>query len=286
MKKLKLVTAEQPGRNDVLFIEDEGYLKYGSVVLDKGGTEGNELVRCSDLKTTLEKYLFKGTKFIASSYNPTLYYLIPGVQENDALFTSDNNFIPTLPVSDLVRLEVDGFNIGTGITQDDTRSIKACDSWFNDLSKYKEIVGKLDKRVNSILSYYRSYDIDKEVLNEDGNYSADLSENSLVVSLISGTTYTDTINLEDWILASKKGTYPISGKLDLSYMYSIGGEIYSGMQTIKAFRYEESITSDNKIINLPPIQIEYIDNVLKIYPLEEEIDEVVFTDCTLTIGCL
>ena len=78
MKKLKLVTAEQPGRNDVLFIEDEGYLKYGSTVLDKGGTEGNELVRCSDLKTTLEKYLFKGTKFIASSYNPTLYYLIPG----------------------------------------------------------------------------------------------------------------------------------------------------------------------------------------------------------------
>jgi hypothetical protein len=69
-------------------------------------------------------------------------------------------------------------------------------------------------------------------------------------------------------------------------MYSIGGEIYSGMQTIKAFRYEESITSDNKIINLPPIQIEYMDNVLKIYPLEEEIDEVVFTDCTLTIGCL
>ena len=58
-----------------------------------------------------------------------------------------------------------------------------------------------------------------------------------------------------------------------------------GMQTIKAFRYEESITSDNKIINLPPIQIEYMDNVLKIYPLEEEIDEVVFTDCTLTIGC-
>ena len=139
MKKLKLVTAEQPGRNDVLFIEDEGYLKYGSVVLDKGGTDGNELVKCSDLKNVLDEYMFKGTKYIASSYNPTLYYLIPGVQENDALFTSDNNFIPTLPVSDLVRLEVDGFNTGTEITQDDTRSIKACDSWFNDLSKYKEI---------------------------------------------------------------------------------------------------------------------------------------------------
>ena len=72
------------------------------------------------------------------------------------------------------------------------------------ISKYEEIVEDLDESVNSILSYYRSYDIDKEVLNEDGNYSADLSGNSLVVSLISGTTYTDTINLEDWILASRK----------------------------------------------------------------------------------
>jgi PII-like signaling protein len=65
--------------------------------------------------------------------------------------------------------------------------------------------------------------------------------------------------------------------------------MYSGMQTIKAFQYEENVTSKDVIINLGescPIQIEYMDHVLKIYPLSEEVDEVIFTDCTLTIGVL
>ena len=65
--------------------------------------------------------------------------------------------------------------------------------------------------------------------------------------------------------------------------------MYSGMQTIKAFKYEENVTSKNVIMNFGdscPIQIEYMDYILKIYPLEERVDEVLFTDCTLTIGVL
>jgi hypothetical protein len=167
--------------------------------------------------------------------------------------------------------------------------MKACDSWFNDLSKYEEIVSDIEERVEDIFGYYKNFEVGKEISDELGRYSADLSEESLVVSLISGTTYTDTINLEDWVLGSKKGTYPISGKLDISYMYSYGGSMYAGMQTIKAFQYEENVTAKNIIINQGegcPVQIEYMDNVLKIYPLYDAVEEVVFTDCTLTIGVL
>jgi hypothetical protein len=167
--------------------------------------------------------------------------------------------------------------------------MKYCDSWLNDLSKYKELERLIDTRINSIFDYYKDYDITKEVSDTVGSYSVDLSEMPLVVSLISGTTYTDTINIEDWVLESKKGTSSISGKLDISYQYSIGGQIFSGMQTIKAFQYEENVTSKNTILGIrssSPIQVEYMNYVLKIYPLEERVDEVVFTDCTLTIGVL
>ncbi len=248
-----------------------------------------KLTTCESLKKVLDDYMFKGTKYIAGTYNPTLYYLFPGVESNDNLFNTENDFIPTLPISNLVRLEVDGFSLESSVTSSDLRCMKACDSWFNDLSKYDDIVSDINDRVEDLFGYYKDFNVEEEVSDGLGRYSADLSQEPLVVSLISGTTYTDTINLEDWIIKSKKGSYPISGKLDISYMYSSGGFMYAGMQTIKAFQYEENVTSNNVIINQGegcPVQIEYMDNVLKIYPLYDAVDEVVFTDCTLTIGVL
>lgn len=302
-KRLKLITTGEPEDvDDVLFIIADGssawegevpvlaYYSYSEdyrvfYVLNKGGSERVDLVNCSGLKKVLDDYMFKGTKYIVSTYNPTLYYLFPGISNNDALFNTDNNFIPTLPISSLVRPEVDGFN-SSSISQEDIRCMKACDSWYNNLTEYEKIVSALDTRINELFGSYKEFDITKEVKNQVGSYSADLSKESLVVSIISGTTYTDTINLEDWVLESKNGINPISGKLDITYMYSIEGEMYCGGQTIKAFRYEENVTSENMILELGPIQIEYMDYILKIYPLSKDVDEVIFTDCTLTIGVL
>ena len=100
--RLKLITATTSEFHDVLYINSKNYLQYETVdedgtvvtkVLDKGGTVGNRLVKCSDLKKVLDTCLIKGTKFIINIYNPTLYYLIPGIQENDRLFTSKYDFI-------------------------------------------------------------------------------------------------------------------------------------------------------------------------------------------------
>ena len=307
--RLKLISTEDPyseyGGTPIPFVVCDGRTSWegdvpvlayykGQVfyVLSNGGSDKVKLITCDSLRQVLDKYMFKGTKYIVSAYNPTLYYLFPGISENDNLFNTDNNFIPTLPISDLVRLEVDGFSMtGTSsiVKQNDVRCMKACDSWYNDLDKYEEIIKKIDERIGDIFGYYKEYDITKEVKEETGSYSVDLLGNSLVVSLISDTSYTDTINLEDWVLGTYKGATSISGKLDISYMYSIGGVMYGGMQTIKAFQYEENITSKNVIMNFGescPVQIEYIDYILKIYPLSEEVDEVLFTDCTLTIGAL
>ena len=102
--RLKLVTAEKSTENYVPYITNGESDVYGGVfpaliykngnvyyTLDKGGSEKMGLVTCSYLKNVLDKYMFKGTKYIASIYNPTLYYLFPGNSANDNLFNTENN---------------------------------------------------------------------------------------------------------------------------------------------------------------------------------------------------
>ena len=291
--KLRLVTPQEDGeRKDpgVIYMvgEDLAYnTETETVILSN---ERSDLIKCSDLKEILSRCLIKGSKFIINTYNPTLYNLIPGISENDELFNSDNGFIPTIPVQDLIRGEVSGFNVSEEVTQESIRSIKACDNWYNDVSMLRELEGEINDRVQEIFGYYKEFDAGKEVRDKVGDYSINFSSNtnfnSIVVVLTSETTYTDTINLEDWIYSSLKGGLGISGKLDISFMYSKDGKIYSGVQTIKAFRYEEYITVEDTIIDLGDIQLEYIGYVLKVYPLSDNIDEVIISDCTLTIGVL
>ena len=344
--KLKLVTPDIPTEDNVLYITSDNFLAYKKngieVKLDKGGSERNRLIKCSDLKYILTKYMFKGSKYIINTYNPLLYYLIPGNSSNDPLFTSDNNFIPTIPTQTLIRGEVDGFDkninlkygdvddppsITTGsngnwwidgvdtrrkasekkpkayigpdgnwwvdfssVSQSDVRCIKACDNWYNNLSELGTIEAKIDSAISSVFSSYKNFDdldIEKEVRDKVGGYSIDIVENSFTSSLTSETKYTDTLNLEDWIYASMKSSLDgISGKLDVSYMYSKGGVMYGGQQSIKIFRYEEYLTLESAIIDLGDVQLEFLDYVLKIYPLNNDVDEVIINDCTLTIGVL
>ena len=293
--ELKLVTTKVPTKNEILYINpDNNYLAYkrkgDEVILDKGGSEVDRLIKCSDLKEILSKYLIKGTKYIINTYNPVLYYLIPGNPSNDSLFTSDNDFVPTLPIQSLIRGEVDGFNMyGFTVTQESVRSIKACDNWYNDLSELEDIEASIDNRVTEVFGYYKNFedlDIEKEVRDKVGGYSKDILVKSFTASLISETKYTDSINIEDWVRSSMKGTNGVSGKLDVSYMYSKGGIMYGGQQSIKSFRYETNLTTEDTIIDLGDVQIEYIEFVLKIYPLNNDVDEVIINDCTLTIGVL
>ena len=287
MKYLKLIAGVNTDPS-LLHIENrngEPVLAYkkGSkmIILSEGGSERSRLVKCSELKEILSGNMIKGTKFLAGTSNPVLYYLFPG----NVLFNSDNDFIPTLPVSELVKsYEVNGFEESdTRLTRDSVRSMKACDNWFVGSTEYNEKVAMVDEALNNIYKHYKKFDPDKEILVGSG-YSADVFSNSITVSLVSNTTFTDTINLEDWIqkyfnkdsLGQSTG---ISGKLDISYMYSIEGNIRSGMQTIQVY----STMLRPTIIDLVDIRLEYIGTVLKIYPLKNEVDEVMINDCVFTV---
>lgn len=286
MSQLKLVTGVEPTKDYTPYIknEDEGpvlaYKVGGETITLKSGSL--ELIKCSDLEEILGKYFISGTKFIVSAYNPVLYYLFPGYFPDQ--FKPSTDFIPQLPISTLVRGEVDGFNVETVITQDSIKSIKACDSWYDNPTISEEAEIEIDNRINQIFGFYNSIDI---IQRETGDYAVDLSRESLVVSLISGTTYTDTVSLKDWAYSSGKDGDDVTGKLDISFMYSVRGVLKGGMQTIKAFRHSgDNVISEDTIIDLGDIQLEYFSFILKIYPVSEEIDEIAINDCTLTIGVL
>ncbi len=303
MSKLKIITTTSTPlylyntiNGPQLRYKDSG----GNVIrLNKGGgTPKYKLLTCSGLKTILSKYFMKGIKFIISTYNPVLYYLFPGDPTYDALFKPETKFIPTLTnLSSLIRGEVNGFDKSgfsrdSTITQSSVRSIKACDSWYNSPSEEANAITAINERVKEVFGYYADFneiDIEKEVRDKLGDYSSDLSTNSQVVDLMSGTEYTDTINISDWVYASGKKS--VKAKLDISFMYSKGGNVFCGSQSLDAFYYNEMypdlfLIHKDQIIRLGDIQIEYVNYVLKIYPISNEISEVIFNDCIMTIGNL
>ena len=296
MSKLKLVTTTSTSTLHIIQREGEDpVLAYKSgnnvIKLDKGGSPDNRLLDCSTLYNLLSRYFIKGTKFIISTYNPVLYYLFPGDPTYDDMFNPSTGFIPTLKVSDLVRGEVDGFS-AAGISQikaGQTRSIKACDSWYNNPAEEEKAVEAVDDLFKDVFGFYKEFsdlDIEKEVHSKLGDYSVDLSGivSPISVDLVPSTMYTDTLNLEDWVYACGVSG-DLKARLDVYFMYSIRGTIYSGSQTIEAFRYSGgNLVSGDSIVRVGRVQLEYIGRVLKIYPVDSGIDEIIINDACLTIG--
>ena len=292
--KLKLVTQ---GSTESIYIvqreKEDPVLAYKEgneiILLNKGGAPGSRLLDCKTLYDILSKYFIKGTKFIISTYNPVLYYLFPGDSTYDKMFNPSTNFVPTLKINSLIRGEVNGFDSTevSKISADQTKSVKACDTWQNNPAEEERAVEAVNERIRLVFGFYKDFtdlDLEKEVREKIGPYSVDLSENSMTVDLISGTLYTDTISLEDWAYCSGMSGN-LEAKLDISFMYSIGDNMYGGSQTIEAFKYSDSIlVVRDYIINLGNVQLEYIGKVLKIYPVNPDISEVVFNDACLTIG--
>ena len=257
-------------RNSPVYISTGSYgvplLAYSNnnnlpVSLYGNGSPTNRLLTCKELRNILSRNFIKGTKFIASTYNPILYYLFPEKDDpekeyNELLFNVKNKFVPTLSIPELVRNEVDGFKVEPepGTTKNSVKSIKACDNWYDNPDLANEITEELDVRVNEIFGCYKDFtqlDIEKEVERKIGKYSIDITTDSYVFSLLSPDDYTDTINLEDWIYASGK----CNGNKEV-------------------------------LIDEGKVQIEYVNKILKIYPKSLDVNEVSFTDCVLTVGKL
>ena len=299
---LKLVTTSVPSVSNVVYISGKQLL-YKSDNVITALDPGKNLVKCSDLKNYLDQYLPAGTKFIASTYNPVLNYLLPGYSDDE--FSTDNHFIPTLDTNNLNRGESDSFGSVPRVKPESLISIKACDNWYNNPDTLQRIVGKngkLNEELRKVYgSGYADLDYNKELMYSVSNVAPSLQSGvfseignvecgSVVKVLISSTTYTDTLDLSEWIQVS---CFPgVSGKVDVSVMYSKSGNIYSSDKSLKAFEYKKNsrgvleLIVDDSIIDMPEVQVEYLGGTLRIVPKTSDVDEAIIGDCILTVGTL
>lgn len=114
----------------------------------------------------------------------------------------------------------------------------------------------------------------------------DILNSTITFELIkhNSDTYTDTLGLNE--LISYSSAPGVSGKVDLTVLYSKGGDIYTHDFTFTAFKYNIiGLENDNfiEVIN-GDIQLEYIDGVLHVAPIKNGVDECIINNCTITYG--
>ena len=122
------------------------------------------------------------------------------------------------------------------------------------------------------------YSLHEKVINiVDHNIPIDLIR-------MSSSEYTDTVSLGeilDFTLA------PIETcKVDLVVAYSKDNNIYSRQISFNAFNYEgESVVVDNLVEKINnDVQVEYINGVIKVTPINTLVDECIINRCTLLYG--
>jgi hypothetical protein len=103
-------------------------------------------------------------------------------------------------------------------------------------------------------------------------------------------TYTNVLNISELIYYNSKPG--ISGVFDVTIEYSKAGRIYVKDLSFQAFKYTSS--NDLPVLNVEnyiteinnDVQLEYIDNTIRVNPMSSEIDECILSRCTITYGYL
>ena len=292
---LRIITSEIPEQENELYISSENaeysYLAYknetGSIVgLLSDGNSTTRPIHCTELSHILNSCgtMTGGTVFIypitrgtdIGTVNP--YYAPPVFGNNVEI--SDT---PRLSPDEIYRPEVNSYtrsgvsNITLAIVNS---SIRLCDSWTaGEETNFEE---------NYINPVYEDHIGSGETqFGITGRYSTDLENYYSVTSFVDSSDYTDTVDLSGYI---KNLALPeITGKVDLGVSYSIGNEIFLSTKTFSAFEYSALgyLSMPNYIINIDGnIRVEYIEGVIKLYPLNDTISEFIINDCILTYGKL
>ena len=294
-KGLRIITSEIPEQENELYISSENaeysYLAYknetGSIVgLLSDGNSTTRPIHCTELENILNRCgtMTGGIVFMHPITKNTditnVYpYYAPPVLRNNVKISE----IPRISPDELYRNEVNSYS-RSGVSNIDlatvNSSIRVCDNWTSG--------EQLDFERNYINPIYNEHIGSGETRFEiTGRYSSDLENYYSTASFITNSDYTDTLDISGYI--KNLALSEITGKLDIGVSYSIEDEIYSSTKTISAFRYSALgyLSIPNYIINFGDnIRLEYIDGVIKLYPLKDTISEFIINDCILTYGKL
>lgn len=168
-------------------------------------------------------------------------------------------------------------------TEDENTGILFCNPEeipVNEINDFKEEFKDIldNMKENEIYLYSSS----KKVI--------DVLNNTMTLDIIkyNSDTYTNTINLKE--LINYSSFLKVSGKIDLSVQYVKNGKIINYDTTFEGFKYSgnsSSLTleSNNFIEEIGnDIVIEYVDNIIRIIPILNDISECIISNCTVTYG--
>lgn len=232
-----------------------------SIISEVSGDDSDRRpLHCSELFNKLKSRNWNniGIKFISTRKD-----------DNNAVkmsySSSDRVANDGIPYIDTTNLN---FGIKTGLSEVD---IEEGISEVNDLYK------KLYKDMNGI---------DETRLFRSGKNPIDILNGTTVINLINcdSDIYTNCVNLVELIRhASSK---QLSAKVDLSIQYSKNNKVYTRDLVFKAFDNSNDKVNIYDFINEieRDVIIEYINGVVKVLPMSDNIDEFIISNCTVTYG--
>ena len=283
---LDIITSEEAIDDNKLFIvdsEESSILAYKQDGDTIGITEGSSRFRpihCSELNVRLKErgYNLMGTKFIrrvnSGSLSSDLCY---------DLSSSQNQ----IPVISTVYNDLTGeYKDSNGITRRPLLDFSCCGSDFPTT--------EIQDEYNLIFD-----DSNMNTRNEISFYSSSMSSINLIDDIVElelikhdSDSYTNILNISEIVYYNAKPG--LTGLLDLTVEYSKGGQIYVKDISFQAFRYVPVVDSDIPSLEINnymteinnDVQVEYLNNTIRVNSMSSEIDECIISRCTMTYGNL
>lgn len=260
---LDIITSTREGLGSVISIEGESLVythprseDTGTIPILNNDSEFRS-IRCSELTKALNNKAF---------FNQCLIF----AEDKDTFKMKLNSEVLKEEIPTIAQrkdgdntLVADGISFINDITSDQVSLIN---------TNYSSIFGGNDKNGFDLIKY-------------SANNSIDLSGKSFTTYIISAGSdvYTDTVNFNGIIRhCVSKG---LSGTANVDIRYSIRDNVYSGNIVFEVFSYDNEMKLcirnfiqeiDNKV------QAEFIEGVLRVYPLNSTINECIINNCILT----
>lgn len=270
--KLRIVGPDSTGDLRIIDNGEKSYLVNGDIIVTERTKSPDRPLHCSELdkKLKLRDWHKFDTKFIGT--NGKLYSRIYSkIKPNDVI-----DLIDTDPSSE----DIEDYSNYAYLCCDDTvlddKENMTLLSERIDLL-YEKIFGAMKEKEISF------YSVPRKVINIlDGSIALDLIK-------YDSSEYTDTVSLGEVL---RLPLAPVEfGRVDLGIQYSkkFGGnnsQVYNCDTNFTAFSYVDGKITVNNLIGEVNSEVgyEFLNGVLKVSPLSNEINECIISYCTITYG--
>lgn len=134
---------------------------------------------------------------------------------------------------------------------------------------YKDIINMLNSEDNIYLF-------------NTSKYSVDILSDSVTFDVVSRNSYTNTVSLEN--LYNYSSNPNVTAKVDVSVRYSKNNVVYTHDLTFEAFEKDSGIKNNIIDSSNDDIILEYLENVIRVIPGNNDVDECIISNCTVTYG--